>query len=594
MKEVLKIVFGTKKFKFFFGIFIVAIIVLEGAIMQIFPIVDSQLAKAIQDVAIDGSVDWNLIKKFLFFVILAQVFYKIFDGAIWTIASILNRSVRHETFLAGFRKLLYHDVEFLNQTSSGELLSRVNRASYTIASTFTDSAQAFFRNIIRAIVSFGVTIFISWKIALAILMTVIVYSIIYLIRFKLDKPFSKQSEEIWDKDFSRIYEVIPQVKLTKIFTNEEFEEKSLQKFRDKDIKIEMKRQALWRVANLAELILVTIPTTFIKFFGAYLALKGEFGIGTFILLYGMILNVQNPFWVINWFIWEFQWTLERAKKYTEILKSEPKILDPENPKILENANESIEFKNVSFKFGDSEKKVLDGLNMKFEGGKITALIGKSGSGKTIITNLICRFYDPESGEILIGKENIKNFSQKNLRENIGLVLQDSYVFSGTIAENLRYAKQDANKNEIVEALKKANAWDFVEKFEKKIDTEIGERGVKLSGGQRQRISLARAILKNPKILILDEATNALDSESEKLVQDSLQKFMKGRTVIIIAHRLSTINNADKIYVLDEGKIVEEGNHKTLVSKNGVYKMLYDIQSGGFIERKRILEEYEME
>ncbi|GAB4141593.1 MAG: ABC transporter ATP-binding protein [Patescibacteria group bacterium] len=495
--------------------------------------------------------------------------------------------------MVGFRKLLFHDIEFLNSESSSKILGKINRASNALADIFTRSAQAFFRNMIKALVSLFIVFFISWKIAIGTLLTVIFYTIIYMIRYNKDKPLAEEADKLWDNDFSRIWEVIPQAKLTKIFTNEDLEEENLKIFRNKDVAIEIKRQKLWIYANIWEFFFVALPTRLLKFFGAYLALQGEFGIATFVLLYNMIDSTHTPFWTINWFIWEFQLTLQRAKEYIKILRTEEKVLDPNNPKILKNANESIEFKNVSFKFSDSEKKVLDGLNMKFEGGKITALIGKSGGGKTTITNLICRFYDPENGEILLGKENIKNFSQKNLRENIGLVLQDSYVFSGTIAENLRYAKRDASDEEIIEALKKANAWDFVEKFEKKIDTEIGERGVKLSGGQRQRISIARAILKDSKILILDEATNALDSESEKLVQEALQKFMKDRTVIIIAHRLSTIHNADKIYVLDEGKILEEGNHKTLMEKNGTYKMLYDIQSGGFIEQKKILEEYEM-
>lgn len=471
-----------------------------------------------------------------------------------------------------------------------------------MTSLFTDSAGEFFRSVVKATVALIIVFAISWEVGIAIFITLIFYTIIYWIRFKADIPYAKKMDTLFDKELSKAWEVIPQARVTKMFNNEDLELRKVDQLKIREKGLTIKKEKLWNNAKVAEVFFVSVPTITIRFYAAWLAFQGRFGLPSFVLLYSMVETAQDPLWIINWFIWEMQNAYNRAKKYIEILESKEKINDPLNPKQIRNPLADIEFEKVSFKYesNDSVKEnetrtenVLHDIGLVFKGGQITALVGKSGSGKTTITSLIGRFYDPIKGRITLDGISLKDFRKKDLRDHIGFVMQESFVFSGTIADNLRYARPDATKEELIQSLKKANAWGFVKVCPKGLDTEIGERGIKLSGGQKQRMSIARAILKNPEILILDEATNALDSESEMLVQDALERFMKDRTVIIIAHRLSTVHLADNIYLIGNGKVLESGNHERLIKKEGIYKKLYDIQSGNYEKEKRLMEEYEM-
>jgi ATP-binding cassette subfamily B protein len=271
-----------------------------------------------------------------------------------------------------------------------------------------------------------------------------------------------------------------------------------------------------------------------------------------------------------------------AYDMTEILALEPDVKDRSN-KTLQVKNGGIVFNNVGFTHDGDKKRLFDGFDLEIAPGERVGLVGRSGSGKTTLTRLLLRFSDIEAGEIAIDGQNITDVTQQSLRKAVAYVPQEPMLFHRTLSENIAYGKPKATKEEIREAAKQANALDFIEKLPEKFDTLVGERGVKLSGGQRQRIAIARAILKNAPILVLDEATSALDSESEKLIQDALEKLMKGRTSIVIAHRLSTIAKLDRIVVLEDGSIQEEGTHAALLQQKGIYAKLWSHQSGGFIE-----------
>ena len=274
---------------------------------------------------------------------------------------------------------------------------------------------------------------------------------------------------------------------------------------------------------------------------------------------------------------DLQEALPSADRVIEILSESREIYEKENPLHCSNVINAIEFKNVSFSYENDGDNVLKNINLKVKSGEVVALVGKSGSGKTTVSNLIPRFYDVTSGEILVNDVNIKDYSLKEYRRNIGIVPQESFLFSGTIAENIAFGQETLDYIEIEKAAKMANAYDFIMELPNKFDTEVGERGVLLSGGQKQRISIARAIMKNPQIMILDEATSALDSESEKLVQEALDRVMRNRTTFVIAHRLSTIVKSDMIVVLENGEIKEVGKHEELLKKGGLYSYYYDIQ-----------------
>jgi subfamily B ATP-binding cassette protein MsbA len=291
---------------------------------------------------------------------------------------------------------------------------------------------------------------------------------------------------------------------------------------------------------------------------------------------GLAYNILTPAKAISKASYAVKKGNAAAERVLEILETESDIKDAPNAIVKDDFNTSIQINNISFKYED--KWVLDDFSLKVTKGQTVALVGQSGSGKSTIANLITRFYDVNKGSIHIDSENIKNITQFSLRNLLGLVTQDSILFNDSIKGNLLIAKENATDEEIIESLKIANAWEFVEPLPKGIDTNIGDSGNKLSGGQKQRLSIARAVLKNPPIMILDEATSALDTESERLVQRALENMMKNRTSIVIAHRLSTIQKADNIIVLSKGKIVEQGKHQELLEKKGVYFNLVEMQS----------------
>mgnify|MGYP001011516158 CR=1 FL=1 len=281
------------------------------------------------------------------------------------------------------------------------------------------------------------------------------------------------------------------------------------------------------------------------------------------------------------FMQQFESGMTGLERFVEIMDVKSVIVDLPGAKELENVRGDVEFHNVSFSY-DGNEKVLKNINIKIPAGKTVALVGPSGGGKTTLCHLIPRFYEVKEGSITIDGEDIKNYTLKSLRRNIGLVQQDIFLFAGTIRENIRYGRVDATEEEIIEAAKRANIHDFIESLPDGYDTQVGERGVRLSGGQKQRISIARVFLKNPPILLLDEATSALDNETEIKIQRALEELSKGRTTLVIAHRLSTIKNADFILVLTEEGIQEKGTHEELMEKGGIYADLYNSQFKDYI------------
>lgn len=593
MKRVLSLMTSIPGFTKRLALFVGSILLAQGVAIQVVPLVDREIVTLIQDAGAGKPVEQQILITLLVISLLAAVFHALFLRLSYTIAAIIQEQVWNETFRVGFEKLIYHDIAYLSSDRSSTMLNQVNRASYRFSQLFTESASALLRNLTKALVSLIIIFSLHWQIGLMILGTLIAYVVVYAWRFRADIPLATRRDDFSDKEFSRVWEVVPQAKLTKLFTNEAQEVARIDQLGSAILDLVRKRERLWNLAEFGNVVLVKLPTVVIRFYAAWLALQGSISLPNFVLLYTMISAVQEPMWVVSWFMWEMQDTYNRGKKYLEILASKETVTDPVRPVKLSSPTETIRFENVSFQYPDGNEKVLDNLNLTFEGGTMSALVGKSGAGKTTITGLLARFFDPTSGRITIGDIDIRDVKLQDLRSHIGFVMQESYVFSGTIADNLRYARHRATNKELEEALKKAHAWDFVVDFPEGTETEIGERGIKLSGGQRQRLSIARVILKDPAIVILDEATNALDSESEVLVQQALDEFLEGRTVLAIAHRLSTVYQARKIVVLESGQVIEQGTHRQLLAEGGTYKMLHEIQSSGFSKQMKIMQEYEM-
>lgn len=607
MREILKLVFGLPGFKKRFAVFVLAVVLAQGVAIQILPFVERAMIEVVEGSSKYGSVAEGFTWLILAAVVATTAFSLLMRLSFF-MAHILQNEVWHGVFNAGFEKLIYHDLSYLASDRSSGILNKVTRAAYKLADIFTESASAFFRNMTRALVSLGILFYLSWQVGLGVLGTLLAYMVIYYLRFVKDRPLSKEQDKLEEEDFSRVYEVVPQAKLVKIYTNEEEELGELQRIAAAFREIARRREWLWNWAGFAEIPLVSLPTIGLTFFAAWQAINGVYGIPTLVLIISMIRSVQDPMWVVNWFLWEMQFTYDRAKKYAEILASEVQVKDPVKPEPFDNPEGEIKFEKVTFQYKEMKEPILKNFSASFPGGKVTALVGKSGVGKTTITNLICRFFDPSAhsgssgqagsgqvpgGRITIGGRDVSKLKLSELRGEIGFVLQESYVFSGTVLQNMRYARQKASCEEVEQALRQAGAWEFVSKLPEGIETQIGERGVKLSGGQKQRLSIAMMILKDPSIVILDEATNALDSESEVRVQKALEKFMRGRTVVVVAHRLSTVQQADQILLLGEGKVQEKGTHEQLVAKGGIYAKLWAIQSGGYEEEKKLMESYEL-
>lgn len=487
-----------------------------------------------------------------------------------------------------YDKVLRLPQSYFDGEISGKIFNQLNRGIFTIQNFINGSTNFMLPTFLQSIFTIAVLAFYSLQIAL--LVTILFPIYLALSYYSTKKWGEKEIEKnkIEDIYHGRINEVLSNVKLVKSFGNEknEFEiiEKSL-----KDVNKIFAKQS-WTfhkfdfTRNLS-LILILLGIDIIAFYNTF---QGTISIGTLVLIVQMVNQARRPLFAMSFILTNIQQAEAGSREYFEILNlpSKEDYLAPKGEKIVDPA---IEFKSVSFKY-DKSDLVLEKVSFKIAARQKVALVGHSGQGKTTIINLINKFYDPTSGNIFLKGQNYSRLSHQTVRSNIALVFQDAELFSSTVAQNVAYGNPDANKNQIIEALKKANAWDFVQKFKKGLDSQIGERGVRLSGGQKQRIQIARAILKDAPILILDEATSSLDAKSEKEVQVGLENLMRDKLVIIIAHRFSTIQNVEKIIVIDEGKITAEGSPGKLAQKPGVYKDLLNYQIEG---NKKLLEKFEI-
>ena len=467
------------------------------------------------------------------------------------------------------------DMEYFSSAKIGELMTKVitdpNNINSVIKETFNMIPEVF-----KVVICLGIALSIDWKLTLGILIVAPVLITIVKKYSKKLKRSGKKRQEAMGLINSKLQESLSGIRVIKAFA---MEKEEIRDFRIKNTKL--KRIAIQTAKYNARSSAVSEALNYIMIAGLLLAggyrvLRGhDFTPGDFVTIMGAISSMYTPIRRAITRFNEISVDIPSVGRVFEILEEEPKIIDNENKILFQYFSDNITFENVDFKYKDSDEKILKNINFTVKKGETMAFVGNSGGGKSTLVNLIPRFFDVSNGAIKIDGVNIKDYDVKSLRKNIGIVPQETFLFSGTILQNIKYGKRDATFEEIKEAAKKANAHEFIKKLEDGYNTEIGERGVKLSGGQKQRIAIARAILENPQILILDEATSALDNESEKLVQDALEKLMENKTTFVIAHRLTTIENSHKIVVLQQGEIKQTGTHAELLEKNGLYKSLYN-------------------
>lgn len=488
------------------------------------------------------------------------------------VGQLAVRDIRNQIY----SKLQELSLEYFTRKRSGELISRItndvrlveNAVSYGVMDLFYQSFQVIF---------FSVMIFvIHWRLALSafLLVPLISFPIVKIGR-RLRK-LSRQAQERMADINSLLVETINGVRIVRAFSMEEYE---LDKFKAQNqdfFKIMLKGiKRINMLAPMTEFFGATFGAFILVWIGRGV-MEGGFSFGVFAVFLGSLFSLVRPFKKLSQVNSINQQALAANQRIYEILRSQPTVAEKQDAIILDEIRESIVFENVSFSY--EKEIILKEINLVAKQGEIIAIVGPSGAGKSTLVDLIPRFYDPQKGRVLIDGRDIREFNIKSLRANIGMVTQEIILFNDSVRENIAYGRKNATLDEIIRASKEALAHDFIMKLPKGYDTFIGDRGIKLSGGERQRIAIARAILKNPPILILDEATSQLDTESERLVQQALNSIIKGRTVFIVGHRLSSLRNATKIIVLMDGCIVEEGKHQELIVKeSGLYKKLYETQ-----------------
>ena len=514
-----------------------------------------------------------IVKLGIFMIVLVLIeafcnFYIAYYGHI--MGASIERDMRNEIF-SHYQKLSF---AFYDNQKVGHLLSRITADLFDISELLHHGPEDLVISIIKFVGAFAILVFINVRLALAAFFFV-PFLILYAIYFnkKMKKAFRENRARIADIN-TQIEDSLSGIRVVKSFANEKVEMKKFRQGNERFVNSKKLSYKYMGTYNSGMGAFTTLITISVLLTGAFYLTKGAMPVEDLVTVLLYINNFTDPVKKLITFTEQFQNGYSGYSRFLEIMAVAPDIQDAPEAKEVNDVKGAIDFENVSFAYEGTQEKVLSHVNLKVKAGEYVALVGSSGAGKTTLCSLIPRFYDVTEGSVLLDGEDIRNLKLQSLRNQIGIVQQDVYLFAGTVMENIRYGKPDATDEEVIRAAKAANAHEFITELEQGYDTDIGQRGVKLSGGQKQRLSIARVFLKNPPILIFDEATSALDNESEKIVQQSLENLAKDRTTFVIAHRLSTIRKAQRILVLTEDGIAEEGTHEELMKKEGIYTSLY--------------------
>ncbi len=475
-----------------------------------------------------------------------------------------------------FRKFQRMPMSYYDKQQTGTVMSYITNDVAVMQSAIVDNLIELVTEGSILIGSLAMMIYLDWKLSLLTLMTIPLVGFAMKIFGRKLKRSSTVIQERMAEITSLLQESISAIRVVKSFVRESYEIKRFEEQNWRNFQAAMKNVKLSSLLTPTVEFLAAIAVTFIVWFGGYEVVNGVITAGELVAFLTYAVNLANPVKRLSRVYAAIQKAMAAADRVFDIMDLDEKITDVPGAKPLPPIKGKVEFKDITFSYKEGQP-ALQHISLKAEPGQMIALVGPSGSGKSTIANLIPRFYDVDSGVITIDDHDIRQVTADSLREQIGLVPQETMLFSTSVMENIRYGRLEATDEEVIEAAKAANAEEFIKELPEGYDTKLGERGLNLSGGQRQRLAIARAILKNPRVLILDEATSALDTESEKIVQDALDNLMVGRTSFVIAHRLSTIFNADQIFVVENGHLREHGTHEELLAAGGLYSNLYNIQ-----------------
>jgi ATP-binding cassette subfamily B protein len=488
----------------------------------------------------------------------------------------IEYDMRAEIF-AHFQKLSF---SFYDDQKVGQLMSRITSDLFDITELLHHGPENLIISLIKIAGALIILLSINVKLTLAAFILVpVMFVYAYFFNKKMKRTFKMNRVKIAEIN-EQIEDNLSGIRVVKSFANEDIENEKFKIGNDGFLKAKKNNYRYMGGYNSGLTAFTTMINLVVIVSGGLMITKNMVNV-TDLITFLLYINIfTDPIKTLIDFTEQFQNGYSGYERFLQILSIEPEIRDRENAISVGQVKGNIEFDDVSFRYNDNAHRVLKHINLNIKAGSYTALVGSSGAGKSTLCNLIPRFYEVTGGSIRIDGRDIRDFKLKSLRDNIGIVQQDVYLFVGTVYDNIRYGKPDATREEVIAAAKEANAYDFIMSLPNGFETDIGQRGIKLSGGQKQRLSIARVFLKNPPILIFDEATSSLDNESEKIVQESMEKLAKNRTTMVIAHRLSTIRNAEKILVLTDNGIEEQGTHNELMQQQGIYYDLYNICKNG--------------
>jgi len=530
------------------------------------------LVESIQRRGKSGTLAWICV-----FIVISIFLKNLFLYLAYYVLNPLKNKIVNRLRDELYEKILHLPIGFFTEKKKGDVISRMTNDVAEVEASVIGTLEGWVRDPLNIVITLITLLIISVQLTLFVLVCI---PVVGFVIGRITRSLKRQSQDVavhYAESVSILDETLSGLRVIKAFNTEALLKNRF--FKNNETLLISKNQIGYRrdLASPMSEFLGVIIFTLILYFGGRLVLSNEFGLtGSLLLTYlGVFYNLINPTKTLSTSFSNMRKGAAAIDRIEEILKTQTTVDDNLNGKKLETFSNSIELKNVSFAYDGVD--VLKNINLKIQKGKTIALVGSSGAGKSTLADLIPRFHDVTSGELLVDGVNIKDYSLKSVREQISIVTQEPILFNDSIASNIRIGKQSASQNEIEQAAHVANAYNFIAKKEKSFDTNIGDRGSKLSGGERQRLTIARAVVKNPPILILDEATSSLDTESERLVQDAINNMMQNRTSIVIAHRLSTIRHADEIIVLQKGEIVERGNHDELMTKQGYYYRLVQMQ-----------------